>query len=129
MALVAAAEQIAERNAERLALDVPEGDVDAADGVDHRAAAAEIDGGLVHLAPEPLDIERVLADQHFLQADHDGVGAGRVDDRFGDGRRGIGLADAGDPFIGVDEDDGRVLGAIRFHGDLAESSDRRLRHQ
>ena len=115
-----AAQEVAERAAERLALDVPEGDVDAADGVDHRAAAAIVDRGLVHLVPEALDVERVLADQDLAQADHDRVGAGRLDDRLDDGRGGVGLADAGDALVGVDEDDGGVLGPVRLHRDARD---------
>ncbi len=107
-----ATEQIANRLAIGLALDIPECDIDTGDGVQHGAATAHVDGGLVHLAPEPLDVERILADQHFLEADHHRMGAGRVDNRLGDVGRGFRLTDAGDPFIGVDEHHGHVLGAI-----------------
>ena len=52
----------------RLALDVPERDVDAADRVERDPAAAEVDQAAVHLVPEPLDVERVLADEQVAEA-------------------------------------------------------------
>ena len=91
-----------------------------ADGVDHGAAAAVIDRRLVHLVPQPLDIERVFADQDLAQADHDRVRPGGLDNGFHDRWGGIGLADTGDALVGVDEDDGGVLGPVCLHGDAGD---------
>ena len=117
------AEQLADRLAERLPLDVPERDVDAADRVDRDPAAADEDHAAIHLVPEPLDVERVLADQQLAQALRDRVRAGRVHERRdGLGRR-VDLADAGDPLVGVDQDDEIVLAAVRdplVHGGLPQ---------
>ena len=52
---------------ERLALDVPEGQVDAAHRVDGDPPPAAVDVGPVHLVPEVLGPERVLADQDVRQ--------------------------------------------------------------
>ena len=117
------AEQLAHRLAERLPLDVPERDVDAADRVDRDPAAADEDHAAVHLVPEPLDVERVLADQQLAQAVRDrmrGRGVHERRDRVG---RRVDLADAGDPLVGVDQDDEIVLAAVRnplVHGGLPQ---------
>ena len=63
----AAAEQLPDRHAERLALDVPEGQVDAAHRVDADPAPAAVDVGPVHLVPEILGLERVFADHDVRQ--------------------------------------------------------------
>ena len=68
-----ATQQFIDRTAQRLALDVPQRDVDAADGVYARAAAATIDVGAVHLVPQPLRLERIFADDDLSQ-----TGCGRV---------------------------------------------------
>ena len=112
-ALVAdGAEQLADRLARRLALEVPERDVEAADRVDRDAAPADVVDAAVHLVPEPLDVVRVLAEQELAQAVRDRVRARGVDER-GDGLgRRVDLADAGEPLVGVDQDDEVVLAAV-----------------
>ena len=57
-----AAEQLVDRHAERLALDVPEGHVDAAQGAGQDRAAA-VEGVAVDRLPVMDDLARVLADQ------------------------------------------------------------------
>ncbi|MCY1368989.1 hypothetical protein D9M69_560030 [compost metagenome] len=57
-----AAEQLMHRHAEVLALDVPEGLVDAGDGA-HQHRAATVEAAAVHDVPQVLDVARVLADQ------------------------------------------------------------------
>ena len=76
------AEQLVDGLAERLALDVPERDVETADRVDRDPAATEVDEAAVHLVPQALDIGRILADQRVAQARRDGVRAGRLHERL-----------------------------------------------
>ena len=66
-AAVSAAEQPANRLARDLAEDVPQRDVDAADGVRERAAAAHPEGVLAQLLGDPLGLKRVLAREQGLQ--------------------------------------------------------------
>ena len=106
------AEQLADRLAGRLALDVPERDVDAADRVDGDPAAADVVDAAVHLVPEPFDVVRVLAEQELAQAVRDRVRAGGVDERRDGFWRRVDLADAGQPLVGVDQDDEVVLAAV-----------------
>ena len=117
------AEQLADRLAERLPLDVPERDVDAADRVDRDSAAADEDDAAIHLVPEPLDVERILTDQQPAEAVRDRVRARSADERRdGLGRR-VDFADAGDPLVGVDQDDEIVLAAVGdplVHGRLPQ---------
>src|SRR5262249_14791120 len=67
----------------------------------------------VHLLPEPLDVGRVLADEQVVEAVRDRVRAGRLDKRAHRLGGGVDLADAGDALVGVDENHGVVLTAVR----------------
>ena len=107
-----AAEQRMDGLARRLAGDVPERDLDAADGMDRRPPPAVIERALVHLLPEPADLQRVLPDQQRGEPVAELVGGGRLDDRLGDGGRGIDLAQAGDAFVGMDAHQHAVLAAV-----------------
>ena len=64
---VAAAQQASDRLAGGLAQQVPQGDVDAADGVRDRAAAAQPEGVLVQLLADPFRLQGVLAAIERLQ--------------------------------------------------------------
>ena len=57
-----------DRQAGSLARDIPQRDVDAADGAHRDGAAFVAEAGFVHRLPQPLDLRRVLAEQHRLQA-------------------------------------------------------------
>jgi hypothetical protein len=95
-----AAEQLVDRDVERLALDVPEGDVDGGDGRGGDVAGRE-EAASEHLLPEALDLERVLADEERLE----------VLDGAGDGKLAAGeaaFADAPDALVGVHDDEGVV---------------------
>ena len=59
-----AAEQLVDRHAERLALDVVQGDVDRRDRGLQDAAAFEILAA-IHLLPDAADLHGVLADQEL----------------------------------------------------------------
>ena len=59
-----------------LAEEVPEGDVNPADGLHQRAGGASLMGTARHAAPEPLDLKGVFADQRRLQvAENDALHA------------------------------------------------------
>src|SRR5690606_33592464 len=93
----AAAEEVPDRLAEDLALDVPERGLDGG----HRAAAdraeqAVAHGGGVHLGPEAVDMSGVLADEDVGEV---------VDGRLDDARPAGALADALDAFVGQDLDE------------------------
>ena len=88
------AEQLVDRHAERLALDVPQRLVDAAEGAGQNRAAA-IERVPVNRLPVVRHAPRILAHQVRLNLLH----------RFGAGERaafGDGLAEADDPGVGVD---------------------------
>ena len=91
------------------ASDVPQGHVDGTDGVDDGAASAVHAAADVELLPQMLGVERVFADEHVLEAKAHGVGAGGLDAGTGDPRVDVALADTGDAFVGVHEDDDVVL--------------------
>ena len=61
-----AAEQLGDRDAERLALQVEQGHLDPGDRV--RAHPAPVARELLHPVHEPLDAQRVLADQELRSA-------------------------------------------------------------
>ena len=62
-----AAEQVVDWPAERLALDVPERDVDPADDRGRQAARPQIGGLAEELVPDAVDVGRVLADDELLE--------------------------------------------------------------
>ena len=107
-----AAEQLVHRHAKRLALDVPQGDVDGRDG-----RAQDALGGKKAAAEQPLpDVfyaKGVLAHQNFFEvldgADHRLLAAGQT-----------GLAHAEDPFVGINDDEEKVAmaGPDRIGGDV-----------
>jgi hypothetical protein len=86
-----------------LADDVPQGDVDAADGLEQEAAlvAAQPHGGVQRL-PDRLDVARVGADQLVAEQ--------VVDDRLRHARRHrrLRLAPADDAGVGLDPDQAGV---------------------
>ena len=94
---VGAAEQPADRLAGRLAQDVPQRDVDAADRVGQGAAAPHPEGVLMQLLGDPLRLQRILARTERLQHLQPGLHEPAV---------GEDAAIAGDARIGVDRDDG-----------------------
>ena len=102
-----AAEKLVDGEVLDLALDVPEGEVECADGV-CAFAAGGIEEGAVHVLPEALDVLGVAADE---------AAGGGGKEVFG-----AAFADAGDAGVGLDGDDdvalveegrgvGRVVGA------------------
>src|SRR5258706_9749032 len=76
------------------------------------ATALEIERALVHLLPEPPDLQGVLAEKEGAQARANLVRGWRIDDRLGNRGRGIDLSQAGDAFIGMDAHDDTVLAAV-----------------
>ena len=88
------AQQVVDRHAEGLALDVPQGLVDAGDGA-HQDRAAAIKAAAVHGLPQVVDAARVLADQEWRHL---------VDGRFDRARAPFDhrFAPADDAFVGLD---------------------------
>ena len=97
------AQQFIDRHAQRLALDVPQRDVDGRDGRGEDALRREEAAAEEHL-PDVLDPRRVLADQQRLEV------LDRADHRQfapGDAR----LADAVDALVGIDDDKQKIADA------------------
>src|ERR1700689_4376718 len=65
--VAAGAEQLVDWQLRDFAGDVPERDVDAADRVHRDAAPTILHGAYKHSLPEPLDHQRILADEQGLQ--------------------------------------------------------------
>ena len=101
---------------DRLALDlaaqVPQGQVDAADGVHGEAAAAQVVGGLEHAIPQLDRIGGVCADQHGGERAGMVVRRGAAHDGLNGGGHGLGFADAGEPGVGMDHQDTIVIGPV-----------------
>ena len=121
-----AAQQAVDRLAHGLAQDVPERDVDAREHVHAEAAPAVGLRALVEPVPEPVDVERVLADEQALHAARGDRQQRRLDDGLGGRRVGVHLADAGDALVGVDLDDQDALAAVADLPDLGQAEDDRL---
>ena len=91
---IAPAEEPADRLPGGLPENVPQRDVDTADGVGEAAAAPQPEGVLVQLLADPLRLQRVLAPVERL---HDGE---RGADQTGVGED---AADPGETLVGADE--------------------------
>jgi hypothetical protein len=63
-----------DRQARRLALDVPQGDIDAADGAKNRSPAPDLQTCAEHPVPQPPGVKGVLADEQRAQKLGDGGG-------------------------------------------------------
>src|SRR5581483_6967255 len=100
---------------------VPQGDVGAAQGMDGRAAPPEIDGSPVHLLPQPLDVQRVFADEQFPDAAGDAVRERGFKDGLRDMRRRVHLAQSDDSGIGMYLDQQRVLRAVALGLDFRQA--------
>ena len=95
-----AAEQVVDGDAEGLAAQIPEGEVDGGEGGGVDVAAAEELAAPEHL-PDVLDPRRVHADQQrFVGFDH------ALNGELFPGNAG--LAEAGEALVGVDLDEGIV---------------------
>ena len=86
----ASAEQLPDRNTERLRLDVPKGEIYRSEGM-NLLAAGWIEVPAVHQLPEMLDAKWILADDHRAELSY------RV--------LRTALSDSGDADIGFDCDD------------------------
>ena len=75
-----------------------------------RPAAAGHLRAAVELLPQGLGIERIGAEQHFLQPQPHAVRAAGADALARDPGIGVGLADADEAFVGMNLDDQVVLG-------------------
>jgi hypothetical protein len=100
-----AAEEVVDRNAETLPLQIPERDVDPGDRAhDHLPGRPE--GAAHHLAPPVLDLPGVLPDQEVAEVVEDAEHATPAPTEAR-------LADARQPLVGADEhDDDRIVVAL-----------------
>src|SRR5262249_55295145 len=119
--LEASPQELVDRLAGGLADDVPEGDFDAAHGLDGRPLPTKENRALVHQMNEPIDLEGVLAQNALSQAAANLVRQGRLDDRLGHQGGRIDLTDAADAGIGVHLDDQRFLAAVAALVDLGQT--------
>src|SRR5690606_14447575 len=94
---VGAADQLVHRLAAGLADDVPQGDVDAADGGDRHAAGAVVLDAVVQVLPYHFDIEGVAADDPGTEL--------RIDEGLGDMGGPVAFAPAHDAVLRLDLDD------------------------
>ncbi len=62
-----AAEQPVDRLAKVLALEVPEGHIDGGHGGDRDRRAAKVQSAAVHLLPQPLGFQGILAEQQLAK--------------------------------------------------------------
>ena len=85
-------EELPNGKPERLALDVPKGDVDAAHGMEPDTAPATVDIAPVHLVPDLLGLEGVLPENQFTQATGCRMGIGPIDRALSGDRIGVDFA-------------------------------------
>ncbi len=121
------AQQVVHGPTGRLAGNVPQRHVDRADHVKRNARTAVVVGGPVQELPEPVDLERVLADEHLAQAPRDQVRRRHVDHRPCEVGRRVCFADAHVAIVGVDPNEEGVLSAVGARGvDAVRAEDDRL---
>ena len=107
-------QELVERQAQGLGLQVPQPDVHGGDRAEGHALPAVAPHGPEHVVPELLDVERVLADQQLLEPvlhDLPGPGDGaREPQALGPGVRvDVDEELASSPGAGLERGDGRVL--------------------
>jgi hypothetical protein len=92
------AQELVDRPPDRLAVDVPQRDVEGADADDRPAAAVPVKHTVVQLGPEALRRDWVLAEQLVaekgVRSVQHGTGHARRDSKD--------LRETADPFVGVD---------------------------
>ena len=97
------AEQVIDRGAELLADDIPERDLDSAEGAIGLHGAAFDENVVVHHVGKVLDVEWIATDEELAHP----IDVGRYG-RLAVGL-GVGLAPAGDPLVGIDPDEDEIL--------------------
>jgi hypothetical protein len=97
----------------RLAADVPEGDVDRAEGMNERSAPAGHRSAHVELFPERRRVECVAADEESPEASVRRVRPRRLDTCARDPGVEVGLADSDNALVGLDLDEDGVLRRAR----------------
>ena len=106
-----AAPEFVAGQARGLSGNVPQGNVDAADGVHVNADAAVLDVHIVHVVPNGLNVQGVLSNQGgaqflFQNGDDTGSRAAGI----------IGFADSHNPLIRGDAHDNAVPGVVHLIG-------------
>ena len=94
LVLGASAQQLEDRLADRLAHDVPDGDIHTGNGGHADALAAPGVGGAIHALPQVFVVEGVLADDQRREV--------LIDDRLGDARGECHVAKPHQPVVGLD---------------------------
>src|SRR5262249_25031700 len=117
------AEELVDRLPERLALQVPQRDVHRGHRGDADGLPAEVHRAAIHLLPEALVLEGVLAKEELPQSAGDVVAERGVDDRLDHLRIRVGLANPFETRVGADTDEDRVLAAGRFRLDVWNAKD------
>ena len=90
------AEQLEERQSERLGLEVPKRDVDSGERAEGQALASVAADSPEHRVPVPLDVERVLVDQQDFESMLDNLAYARA---------GLSDSESLDSFVGMQMDE------------------------
>ena len=88
------AQQVVERLARSLAANIPEGDIDGADGLQHQAFASIVERAAVHALPEQFHVEGAVSQHQRFQV--------LLDDERGGAAAHPHAADAIQPLVGAD---------------------------
>ncbi len=116
----ACAEKPPDRHARSLAHDVPEGEIDAAHGLNGGPPPAVIDGPLVHLLPDAMDLEWVLSKDDLPEPPGEGMRSPRLNDGLDDPWRGIHLPNTFDTLVRGHPHHRGILAAVGTLHDLRE---------
>jgi len=101
LSAVGTAQQPVDWLASGLAAQIPQREIDRADGMDD-STSPTVDGGVpVHLVPDSLVIERVLTQHKVTQPLCVDVRRWGLDDRFKNRRRCVRLAHTGESLVGT----------------------------
>ena len=108
------AEQPVDRLAKMFAFEIPQRHVDGGHRRDRDRRAAKVHRLAMHLLPQPVGLQRILADQDFSQPASNVVAERRVDNRLDDLWLRIRFADAFQAVVGADPHQHGVLAAGGF---------------
>src|SRR4051794_3141318 len=101
--MVLCAKQLTDRLVEGLARNIPERNISARKHVHARTLPTIIGEIPVHLLPQALSLQRILADQRLPERlEADGAARGSIYDRFADMRLGFDVGPARNPLVGTD---------------------------
>ena len=118
-----AAEQPVDRLAEMFPLEVPQGHVDGSHRGDGDRRAAKVHGPVVHFLPQPVGLERVLADEQLPQPAGNVVAERSIDDGLDDFGGRVRFADPLQSVVGAHAHEDGILatGSLLSHFADAEN--------